>query len=187
MDPIELTIFGHPEPGGSKTGIPMKRGNNYVHDHKGRPVVQIVDANPRAKTWKRTVAKSIVEQYTGPLLDAPLIVTMDFYLHRWKFHFGTGANSRLLKDSAPLFPLGDHPDALKLARPVEDALTGLVWTDDAITVDLLSRKRYVPGYCVKIGKGKYMPGERVVIRILQHEYLTVGEKAAAAQGQLIPA
>lgn len=180
MQPIELTILGHPEPGGSKTAIPMKRGNGYVHDSSGRPIVQVVDANPKAKTWKKKVAKQAMEQYTGELLTGPLIVSMDFHVCRAKGHFGTGANARMLKDSAPLYP-DSKPDSLKLARAVEDALTGIVWEDDAQTVDLVITKRYAEGYVVKLEPGKWMVGEKVVIRILAHEHMTVGEQRAAAQ------
>jgi Holliday junction resolvase RusA-like endonuclease len=36
------------------------------------------------------------------------------------------------------------PDVLKLARAVEDALTGALWTDDALVVSEYLLKRYAP-------------------------------------------
>jgi Holliday junction resolvase RusA-like endonuclease len=45
----------------------------------------------------------------------------------------------LLKGSAPEWPVA-RPDALKLARAAEDALTGIVWADDAqIVVERLGK------------------------------------------------
>lgn len=179
---IEIRVDGHAQPGGSKTAIPIKRGDRYLHDSKGRPLVQVVDANPKAKTWRRTVAKRAADQFSGELLTGPMLVEIEIYLHRWKKHFGTGRNARLLKDDAPLYPAGDHSDADKLARPILDGLSGVVYDDDARVVDLIAKRRYVPGYCVQ-----GMPGEYVVVRIMQHNFCTVGERAAAAQQTLLPA
>jgi Holliday junction resolvase RusA-like endonuclease len=182
QEAITLRVVGHPEPGGSKTWMPVKVNGSYRHAADGRPIGNMVDANPKAKRWQRTIRSYVTANYGGALLRGPLIVTMDFYLHRWKSHYGTGRNARILKRDAPLYPGGDHADSLKLARPVEDALTGVLWEDDAYTVDLLSRKRYAPGFVLK-----GMVGEYVVIRVMAHDFATVGERALADQGSLLPA
>jgi Holliday junction resolvase RusA-like endonuclease len=56
-----------------------------------------------------------------------------------------------LKPNAPKYPT-TRPDALKLARAAEDALTGIIWTDDAVTVDLTIKKRYgeLPGVNITV-------------------------------------
>ena len=46
-----------------------------------------------------------------------------------------------MKGSAPFYHT-TKPDALKLARSTEDALTGIVWADDAQTAVLEISKRY---------------------------------------------
>jgi Holliday junction resolvase RusA-like endonuclease len=55
---------------------------------------------------------------------------------RPRAHFG----ARGLRPAAPAWPTV-RPDVLKLARAVEDALTGLVWRDDSqIVVELLTKQ-----------------------------------------------
>lgn len=181
---IEILVEGHPEPGGSKTafGVPNRKWKQgmskllrYLHDKEGRPLIQVVDANSKTKGWKRVVAKAASEQYTGPPLTWPLIVEMTFFKRRPKSHYGTGANEHVLKDSAPLYPKAS-PDLLKLTRPVEDALTGIVWVDDGQSVDLVLRERYCDRH-----KGV----ERVEVRVLAHAFATVGARARDAQ-ELLP-
>lgn len=124
---IELHIPGHPQPGGSKRGFIPKGWNRAV----------IVDANPKAADWKRTVQVFAQEHHPEPLFDGPLRVTMTFFLARPKGHYG----KRGLLPSAPAFPC-NKPDVLKLARSTEDALTGIVWTDDARIVTEHLYKRW---------------------------------------------
>lgn len=132
--PIEITVHGKAEPGGSKKGFPTKRRNGSLG-------VSIVDANPNAKSWKRLVANAARKQYWGPQLESALSVTFTFYRPRPKGHYGTGRNAGIVKDSAPDYPT-TKPDVLKLARVAEDALTGVVYRDDAQIVDEFLRKRY---------------------------------------------
>jgi Holliday junction resolvase RusA-like endonuclease len=73
--------------------------------------------------------------------DGPLGLAATFTLRRPKGHFGTGRNARKLKPSAACWPVV-KPDATKLLRAIEDALTGVVWTDDAQVVEQLATKRY---------------------------------------------
>jgi Holliday junction resolvase RusA-like endonuclease len=174
---VEIVVTGRPQPGGSKTAIPIKRGDRYLHDKQGRPLVQVVDANPKAKAWRKRVAKVAAEQYTGEPIYGPMIVSIDLFLHRWKNHYGTGKNVRMLRDDAPQYPTGDHPDADKLARPILDGMTGVVYEDDALVVDLVVSRRYVDGY-----SNKNEPGaERAVVRVMQHLYPTVAEHRLGGQ------
>ena len=114
---IVLRVPGTPQPGGSKRAFVPKGWTRAV----------ITDANPRAVDWKRTVQAFAMEAMAGKrLADGPLDVRMVFYMARPKGHFGT----RGLRASAPRFPQG-KPDVLKLGRSTEDALTGIVWVDDA--------------------------------------------------------
>lgn len=124
---ITLRIPGKPQPGGSKRAFTPKGWN--------RPV--IVDSNPKAMDWKRTVQAFAMRAATGRILDGPLRVTMTFVVARPQGHFG----KRGLRPSAPTFP-ATKPDVLKLARTTEDALTGIVWTDDARIVVEILRKLY---------------------------------------------
>lgn len=121
MTRITLTIFGTPQPAGSKRGFAFRRAN-------GSTGVAISDANPKSRDWKEQVASAARVVYAGDLLEGPLSVAFRFYRPRPKGHFGKrGLNAH---GSATPFPIG-RPDVLKLSRGVEDALTGVVWRDDA--------------------------------------------------------
>lgn len=152
---MELTfvVLGKPQPAGSKRAFAIKRG--------GVPTGQIAvtDANPKAKSWQnevRCAARNVVAASDapivwaspeGPVLLGPLNVSMTFYCARPKSHYRSGKHADQLKPQAPQFPAG-RPDALKLARGTEDALTGTVWRDDAQVVDLDVHKRYgLPERC----------------------------------------
>lgn len=123
-----FTVFGKQESGGSKKG-----GYNPNTDR-----VVIRDDNDNAKGWKLQVGMVAGvlmrgrDPYSGPL---GLYVT--FYRERPKGHFGVHG----VKPSAPKFPV-TKPDTTKLLRPFEDALTGIIWGDDAQIVTQHAEKRY---------------------------------------------
>lgn len=134
MPEIRFTVIGRPQPAGSKSGAPIRRRNGSIG-------VAMRDSNPKAKPWQAIVANAAREAYSGDLLRGPLSVKMAFYLPRPKGHFGTGKNAARLRPSAPHFPTV-KPDALKLARGTEDALTGVIWGDDAQIVSGRQQKLY---------------------------------------------
>lgn len=129
--PIHIVVSGKPEPAGSKSAFVIPGTNR----------ASVVDANKNAKPWKRNVAAAAAEQYAGDPIIGPVDVMLVFVLARLKGHYGTGRNATILKESAPLQPTV-APDVLKLARGVEDALTGLVYMDDAQIVNEVLQKRY---------------------------------------------
>lgn len=139
---IRFTVFGIPQPGGSKRSVPIKRGDgSQVMRANGSPMVVVLDANPKATDWKQTVRAAARQAYQGDLLRGPLIVTMRFYVPRPKWHFGSGRNAGQIKPKAPAFPI-TKPDVLKLARGTEDACTNVIWADDAQTHSLILSKQY---------------------------------------------
>ena len=71
-------------------------------------------------------------------MEGALTVEFVFFVPRPKGH---KRKDGTIRDTAPQFPT-TKPDALKLARSTEDALTGIVWHDDAQTADIVARKRY---------------------------------------------
>jgi Holliday junction resolvase RusA-like endonuclease len=131
------TIIGEPAPAGSKRA--------FRNPHSGR--VQVVDASAKTKPWQAQVASEAGERWVDGLLEGPLEVEVTFYRPRPRAHFGTGKNSMLIRHAAPVHP-STRPDVLKLARAVEDALTGVVWRDDAQIVTEVLRKRFgAPARC----------------------------------------
>lgn len=127
--PIIITIYGTPQPAGSKRGF-----------YRGGKVI-VTDDNAKSRPWKNLVTDACRQVYDGPLLEGALTVTMVFFMVRPKGHYGSGKNSAKLKPSAPAWPTS-KPDVLKLARGTEDALTGVLWKDDAQTAMLRLQKQY---------------------------------------------
>lgn len=153
---IEFFVEGRPLPSGSKRGFAIKKGGQYT----GKAIV--VDANKNSVYWKQKVALTANDNYNGKPLSGPVIVEMEFYFRRPKSHFGTGKNSGVLKRSSP-----DHhtikPDLLKLARAVEDALSGIIYNDDSQIVQEFLEKNY----CDDIEKP-----EGVLVRVEQLSSVT---------------
>jgi len=135
-DPLSFVVLGRPQPAGSKRGIPIRRGGELT----GR--VAVVDDAKHSRSWKHDVAV-VARQAVGgaPVMEGPLELDVVFVVARPKGHYGTGRNLRQVGASAPALPTV-KPDVTKLLRAVEDALTGILWRDDAQVVDQRARKVY---------------------------------------------
>jgi Holliday junction resolvase RusA-like endonuclease len=133
--PVTITVHGTPAPQGSKRAFMGRRKDGTTYQGV------IESSHDRVKSWRQAVvdeARAWRDQLGGrPPLDGPLEVAMTFWLPRPKGHYGTGRNARQLRPTAPPYPAG-KPDVGKLARATEDALTGIVWHDDAQVI------RYAP-------------------------------------------
>lgn len=124
-----LTVYGTAQPAGSKRAF-----------YKPQLGVRIVDANPKAKHWKDRVAQEAGKIAKG-MLEGPLHLTVQFYQPRPKSHYRTGKNAHLIKPTAPEYPTS-KPDTTKLLRGVEDAMTGVLYRDDAQIVSQSAYKHY---------------------------------------------
>ena len=136
-------VDGVAKPAGSKRGFFIQKLKRVV----------IVDANPNSKDWKTDVKYTAKQAYAGEIVTCPLAVKFTFFIVRPNSHYRTGKNKHLLRDAAPKFP-ASKPDVLKLARGVEDAITGIVWKDDAQIVSERIFKRYAaaPGVQIEISE-----------------------------------
>jgi Holliday junction resolvase RusA-like endonuclease len=137
--PITITVYGTAQPAGSKRAFALRKGGVLT----GR--VAVSDANPKARDWKNQVADAAREAYQGELLTGPLRVSLRFFRPRPDGHYGTkGLNKKGRESHAPT----SKPDVLKLARGVEDALTSVVWRDDAqIVAELITKDWGEPARC----------------------------------------
>lgn len=131
MEPISFFVPGKPEPGGSKKAM---------HHNKSGKIIVMDDAK-QGRRWRDRVTSLAMDLHPGTPLDGPLAVRFVFVVSRPKGHYRTGRNAHLLRDDAPASPT-TKPDVLKLARSTEDALTGILWVDDAQTVHLELIKQY---------------------------------------------
>lgn len=122
MNAITFTVIGVSRPKGStKAFVP-----------KGWTRAIITGDNPKTKDWQNLVAEAASRSLpdAGTLFHGPVRLDVEFYLPRPK--------------SLPRRVV-DHlkkPDLDKLLRSTKDALTGVVWRDDAQVVDVHARKHY---------------------------------------------
>ena len=128
---ISFFVPGIPRPGGSKRA--------FVNRKTGKAI--IVEACNKNPEWRSDCKAFAIGAYSGPPLTGALFLKVFFFMPRPKTHFGTGKNSNTIKPSSPLYPTG-KPDCTKLIRALEDALTGVVWRDDAQIVSQNIQKRY---------------------------------------------
>jgi Holliday junction resolvase RusA-like endonuclease len=131
---LTFTVNGVAQPAGSKRAFLNRKTKRMM----------VADSNPKARPWKAEVADAarlamLAQAVTpnGTLVDGPLALDLTFVVPRPKGHFGVKG----VRPSAPAFPTV-RPDVLKLARGVEDALTGIVWRDDAQIVSEQLHKIY---------------------------------------------
>lgn len=136
MNSISFFVSGLPQPAGSKRGFAMKRKGMGWTDANGKFAgrVIITDANAKSRDWKGTVSQeaaiamaSVNLPFERPVLTGPLELCVTFQMPRIKGHYRSNGE---LKPGAPKFHTV-RPDATKLLRGVEDALTGIVWADDS--------------------------------------------------------
>lgn len=125
---MRIDVIGTPIPQGSKTA--------YVRG--GRAV--LVEANKKLPLWRKTVQDAAREAFVGELLSSPVSVEITFFMPRPK-------NPKWADLPA------SKPDLDKLIRAVFDALTGIVWVDDALAVSVEAHKFWAvdePGCRVEI-------------------------------------
>lgn len=126
-------VDGVPAPGGSKRAFP--------HRTTGR--MMVVDAGgKKTKEWREKVAAAgtaamNIEQLG--IIESDIVATFRFAMPRPKSHFNTqGEIKERFKDAQHIV----RPDTTKLVRSTEDALTGIIWKDDAQITHQTASKFY---------------------------------------------
>lgn len=142
-----MVVVGIPQPAGSKRAFSIKKGG--VHIGK----VAVTDSNPKSREWK-TLVQVIAARYMRDkgleMSDCPITLDLRFYYTRPKGHYNSKG---LLTPSAPRRHT-IKPDATKLLRGTEDALTGVVYRDDSQVCRLIVTKEYSdkPGVDIRVSK-----------------------------------
>jgi Holliday junction resolvase RusA-like endonuclease len=137
---LSFFVEGRPQTAGSKVAVPIVKGGERV-------ATRVVESGDRKakEAWRedlRAAARAAIQELGEDWRqDGAMVVEFTFYRRRPKSHFGTGRNVGVLKATADMFPTG-RPDLLKVARAAEDALTAIVWHDDAQIVDERLRKEW---------------------------------------------
>ena len=133
---LTFTVLGTPAPQGSfRAAYSAKSKRAFV-----------IQSCKRTMPWRQEVAAKAEEamshsdQRLVGIFTGPLKLTAFFYMPRPKGHYG----KKGLRPSAPPFP-DKKPDLSKLVRAIEDAMTGIVYVDDAQIVSYDVEKLYSDG------------------------------------------
>jgi Holliday junction resolvase RusA-like endonuclease len=135
-------------------GLPVAQGSKVMVG-KGDKRMLVEGNRAKLRPWRQELSQLAAEEMRGDRpLSGPVSVRIMFFLPRPKGHFGTGRNAERVREGAPIAP-HTKPDIDKLARSVLDALSGVVFLDDAQVVDLSVSKLYAddsryPGAMVEI-------------------------------------
>lgn len=132
---IRFTVYGVAQPAGSKRAFALRRKDGSIVTREGgAPVINVVDDAEKGRAWRQEVAKAglLAKRAAGlsDVLRGPLALRIVFHRQRPKGHFRTGGILLSKAGKATPWPIG-KPDATKLLRAVEDALTSVLWEDDA--------------------------------------------------------
>lgn len=123
----------------SVRGKPEPKGSTRAFVPKGWTRAVITSANPKAKVFAELVRWAAQEVAPPQLLTGPVEVSMAFGLQRPK----SASRKRVWPTT--------KPDVDKLVRLVLDALTHVVWADDAQVVRQSASKEYgEPGVTVTV-------------------------------------
>ncbi len=132
MAVLTINVVGTPAPQGSKKG--------FYNQGLGR--VQMVESSKKVKPWRQDVKSAVEDLGVDAPLAGPLEVSIEFYLVRPGYHFGTGRNAGVLKAGAPAY-VDKKPDVDKLLRSTLDGLKEAgVYRDDAQVAIATGVKRY---------------------------------------------
>ncbi len=100
------------------------------------------DSGDKGKAWRsdlRDAVSEAIKAVRGEAIDGAIGLVVVFVYKRPKKHF----SKKGLRPDAPRFKLS-APDTTKLLRGVEDAISGLAWTDDCRVAVQFSTKVYGP-------------------------------------------
>jgi len=119
-------------------GIAQPKGSARAFVPKGWTRAVVTSDNPKNKNWQQLVAEAasaaIRQHPTFQLIETAALLRVAFYLPRPK----------AIRDR--IVPHTKKPDLDKLVRSCKDAMSKVVFRDDALVVDIAAQKRYArPG------------------------------------------
>lgn len=117
---ISFTVYGQALPKGSARAF-MPKGAQF-------PVV--TSTTRGLKDWEHAIATAAQGQSNGKLILGPVILTVAFLLDKPRSMPGSRKHHT------------KRPDLDKLIRAATDALTGVLWKDDAQVVSIIATKDY---------------------------------------------
>ena len=133
MNELRFEAVGTPAPMGSSFTRTLPDGRHFT----------VRSGDNAIRKFQRVVKNAALEARTGlplPTSD-PVRVDLVFWFKRPKKHYRTGRFSDQLRDDAPRQHV-DVPDLDKLARTTLDAMSGVIYVDDAQVDRLVLSKKW---------------------------------------------
>lgn len=118
-------------------GTPISQGSMRTLG-AGRPMIH---SNKKLLPWREGIAWVAKQAWRCEPILGPVTLHCLFRLKRPKGHYGTGGNATKLRSVAPMRHK-QMPDVDKLLRAIEDALTGIVYKDDAQVDEVHATKKW---------------------------------------------
>lgn len=139
---LSMWVPGKPQTAGSKSGFVNPKTGRVIVTESAKGAARVAK-----KTWRQDLRDEGARQrrlawFTDEPVNGPLAVRFVFVRTRPSSQMRSGAHAGAVKDSAVGRRPIERPDALKLARAAEDALTGVLWLDDSQIVDERIQKVY---------------------------------------------
>lgn len=135
---LEFFVPGDAKSSGSKTPFA------YTDKNTAQQKIAVAPANKKQKSWQAKVSWYAIQVKPPTPLDEPVILRCVFYRERPGYHYVTqlGRPTRVVKPRFEQAKPTSKPDSLKLARAVEDAMSGVIYRDDSLVCDHYISKRY---------------------------------------------
>ncbi len=118
-------------------GVPAPQGSKTAFVRGGKPVM--IEASKNVKQWRTDVASVLQSEWMNDVLLGPMDIRLVFQFLR---------PPSVSEKKRPLPTV--RPDIDKLARACLDAMTGIVFGDDAQVVQLWVKKEYAERSGVRI-------------------------------------
>lgn len=133
---LVMWVSGSPQTAGSKSAFMNPLTGKAIVTESGTKA-----SKARKRTWRGDLrdagefARGRDWGVDGPVADRPFYVLFVLVRSRPSDQMRSGRHAGVVKDWALDLRPVKRPDALKMARAAEDALTGVLWLDDSQIVE----------------------------------------------------
>ena len=130
LQTVTFSVLGRPAPQGSKRLLNRRTG-------------ALGESSKRVEPWRADVrAIAMLHRERLDIYTRPILLDCTFKFKRPGNHYGRRGGYRILKPMAPMFCTTAVGDVDKLLRAIGDALTGVLYADDAQIVDIRGKREY---------------------------------------------
>lgn len=131
-------------------GRPVPQGSVVAHVRGGKASIHYASGSGLA-VWRNMVSAAARDAWKGDVYGGPIRIFLTFRMSRPRSHYRNlqGEIRYAARGELPIVA----PDLDKLVRAILDALTGIVYRDDAQVWSVVATKQYgeSPGVDISVG------------------------------------